>query len=197
MTEEIAGKPETFDLIAAIEGTTRPTEEVKFLFDERTAQTLANIEDELKRFSLLGKTDEYEALDGVKAELLENLKGSIYTITVRGISRKVKKAILAAVEAKHPDKTNAFGQAEANYEGIEYYNALKWQAQIEKIVAPDGSVKNGPLAEEEVTFLLDNGPEVSLGKISEAIESLETGPKSGYDQVVQELSFLSAPSRGE
>lgn len=197
MTEDIAGKPETFDLIAAIEGTTHPTEEVQFLFDERAAQTVANLEDELKRLAMLGKNDEYEELDKIKTKLIASLKDSIYTVTVKGISRKVKKAILKSVEAKHPDKANAFGQAEPNYDGIEYYHTLQWQAHINKIAAPDGSVKNGPLTEGEVTFLLDNGPEISLSRISAAIDSLETGPKSGYDQIVQELGFLSEPSRGE
>ena len=193
MTDDITPDPGTFDLIGAIDGTVRPEETVRFLFDERAAQAVANIEDELKRLAMLGKTDEYDALDKVKDQLIEDLKGSIYTVTLRSIPRKVKKAIFEAVEAKHPDKKSPLGIAEPNYDGVEYLNTLKWQAQIVGFESPDGKKAGIPLSEAEVQYLLDNGPEASLAAVAEGIEKLETGPKSGYDQVVQGLDFLSKP----
>lgn len=191
MTNDVAPDPGTFDLIGAIDGTVRPETEVRFIFDERAAQTVANIEAELSRLATLGKTDEYDELDKVKDDLIKGLEGSIYTVTVRGISRKVKKAIMDSVTSKFPDKSNAFGISESNVKGIEYLNVLNWQAYISKIVDPSGNIKNGPLADEEVTYLLDNGPEASLGAVALAIEELNTGPKSGYEQIVQGLGFLS------
>lgn len=193
MTDEIAGKPETFDLIAAIEGTTRPETEVPFWFDERAAQAIANIEAELQRLLALGKVDEYTALEDVKVQLIEDMKTSQYTVTVKGIPTEVEKSILLAASAKFPDKTNAFGQSEPNIEGMEYLDVLMLQAYIAKFEAPNGAIKTS-LSEDEVILLKNKAPKASLQAINQAIRDLNEGPKSGYDQIVQGLSFLSERS---
>lgn len=193
MTEDIAGKPETFDLIAAIDGTTRPEIEVPFWFDERAAQAVANMEQELQRLLALGKVDEYTALEDVKVKLIEDLKAAQYTVTVKGIPNEVERAIMVTAEGKFPDKTNAFGQAEPNPEGLEYLDILMLQAYIHKFESPDGKVKTS-LSEDEVRYLKGKAPKASLIALNAAIREINEGPKSGYDQIVQGLSFLSEPS---
>lgn len=194
MTDNTAPNPDTFDLIGAIEGIVRPEETVNFLFDEKAAQTVNNIENELKRLAMLGKTEEYDNLDKVKNNLIEGLKDSIYKVTVRAIPREVKKAIIEKAEAKHPDQSTPLGVPVPNHAGVEYLNLLKWQAMIVGFEAPNGAKANIPLSDADIEHLVNRGPEASLRALGEAVDELETGARSGYEQVVQGLNFLSERS---
>lgn len=191
MTEELTGPATELDLIAAIEGTTHPEAEVKFLFDERAANTIAAIDRELQKHLALGKTDEYEALEKVYFKAIEDLKPALHTVTVKSATRKVKKAILAKVEAEFPTKKTALGQIDDSnaLEQLERYQILTWQSRIVKWESPSGEVLIGPLDEATIAKLIDEAPEASVAAVADAIEELDNGSKAGYEQAIRNLDF--------
>lgn len=195
---ELTGSPQTFDLIGAIEGTTFPQAEVPFLFDAEAANAVGNMKSELHRLAMLGRTDEHDALEEVYFNALEALKAITFRVTVKSVPRKVKKAVLAEADAKYPSEFNPLtGVEKQNFDKLEFYNLLNWRAHIVKFEDPSGKVVEGPLDKDLVEKLLDNAPEASIAAVSAAIEELETGAKSGYEEAVRNLDFLSQPSPEE
>jgi hypothetical protein len=195
LTDYITGAPETFDLIAAIEGTSYPEDTVRFLFDARAANALAALQGELNKLLTLGRKDEYNDLEPVYEKALEDLKDSIFTVTVRAVPREVKKAALLAADAKYPPELHPLtGVEKDNFEKLEYLNVLNWQSHIVKWEDPQGRVVNGPLDTDLVQKILDKAPEASIEAVTRKINELETGAKAGYERAVQELDFLSGAS---
>lgn len=187
--------PGSFDLIDAINGTTYPEEEVPFLFDARAANAIAGLDAELKKNLALGRVEQYEEVEKVYFEAIENLKPAMFKVTVKSVPREVKKAIIAKADAKHPKEFNALtGAEEVSDEKEEYFNVLNWRAHISKIEDPSGRVIHGPLPEDHIQLLLDKGPDASLAAVASKIAELESGAASGYEQAIRNLDFLSKPS---
>lgn len=198
MTEELTGDPITFDLIGAIEGTTYPETEVRFYFDARAAQQIHGMNKRLTLLGALGRTEEYEELEPQFFQAIEDLKDKEYIVTVRGVPREVKKAWVAKAQAKHPDKKpNKDGYQEPNVAGMAYVQLLQWQSHIVSIANPEGKVNTGPFEESVIESLLNRAPDASLAAVAEAIEELDTGTKSGYEEAVRNRDFLSEPSPEE
>lgn len=194
MTEDLTGPSGTFDLIGAIEGTTFPEITTPFFFDAEAANLVHGLNKRLSLLSTLGRVEEYEALEPVFEAALEDLKSATYKVTVRGIPRKIQKAIVAKAQKSFPDHKPKDGFQEPNIEGFAYHQVLQWQAQIVKIEDPQGRVNTGTFEESVIQQLLDNAPQASLSAVAEAIEELETGPKAGYEVAVRNLDFSQALS---
>lgn len=192
---DLTGPPETFDLIGAIEGTTYPEADVRFLFDAKAANALAALDSELKKNLALGRTDEYNAIEPVFFDAIENLKAATFTVTVRSTPRKVRKAVLAEADAKYPVQRNALtGVEEPNFEKQEFLNVLTWRAHIVKFTDPGGKVVQGPLDRALVEKLLDEAPDASIAAVSEKIDELQNGAAAGYGMAVRNLDFSSERS---
>lgn len=190
--------PETFDLVAAINGTTYPDDEVMFLFDERAANAIASLDAELKKNLALGRVDEYNEIEKVYFEAIENLKPIMFKVTVKSVPREVTKAVLAEADAKYPKKINQLtGVEEFNEAKEEFFNVLNWRAHISKFEDPSGKVVYGPLPKEHIELLLNKGPKASLRAVGEKIVELDNGASAGYEQAVRNLDFLSKPSPGD
>ena len=188
----------TFDLVAAINATTYPEDEVLFLFDEAAANAIAALDAELKKNLALGRVEQYEEVERVYFDAIENLKPIIFKVTVRSVPREVTKAVIAEADAKYPKKFNALtGVEEVSDEKEEFFNVLNWRAHIAKFEDPSGKVIHGPLPKEHIELLLNKGPKASLAAVGAKINELDSGAAAGYEQAVRNLDFLSGHSAGE
>jgi hypothetical protein len=195
LTDALNPNPDTFDLLAAIEGTSFPEDEVPFLFDAEAANAVANMKKKLDDLKLLARIDEYNELEAVYEKAVEALRAVTFTVTVRAVPREVKKAALLAADAKYAPELNPLtGVEKPNFEKLEYLNTLNWQAHIVRFTDPDGRVVDGPLGIETVQKILDKAPEASIAAVQRAIDDLETGAKAGYETLVAGIDFLPEPS---
>jgi hypothetical protein len=184
-----------FDLVAAINATTYPEDEVLFLFDEAAANAIAALDAELKKNLALGRAEQYEEVEKVYFDAIENLKPITFKVTVRSVPREVTKAVIAEADAKYPKKFNALtGVEEVSDEKEEFFNVLNWRAHIVKFEDPNGKVVHGPLPKEHIELLLNKGPKASLAAVGAKINELDSGAAAGYEQAVRNLDFLSKPS---
>lgn len=194
MTDAV--NPVGFDLVAAINGTTYPEEEVLFLFDERAVNTLAALSAEMNKNLVLERKEAYEDVERLYEQTLEAVKSILFKVTVRSVPREVTKAVIAEADAKYPKKFNALtGAEEFNEEKEEFFNVLNWRAHIVKFEDPTGKVLEGPLPKEHIELLLNKGPKASLKAVGAKIAELDSGAAVGYEAAVRNVEdFLASPS---
>lgn len=175
-----------FDLIAALEGRSYPEEIVPVILDEDAMYEYAK---------LAYKSDHDPAnkeLEKERDELLETFKDVALRVTVRGVPRHVLRSIALSITKDFKTKFNTFGQPEENPEGDEAYAQRLWEAYVVLVEAPGGQTFTpGP---EEITALREKMPQPGYEAVEAAINELRGGTKSGYEQIVTELPFLSQPS---
>lgn len=181
-----------FDIAEALTGRGYPEVEVHFFIDEASAISLGRAEKQLTQLALLGKTEEHDALEKTVEDLKASLRSQRYTYHLRGIPNKIRQDALAKAFEKYPRKRNALGIEEEDDERDNYYTTLLWQAMTVKIVAPTGAVQvNPPL--ETIQQIRDFAPVAALDQISQGIQELSNGVRSGFEAAAQDTDFLSKP----
>ena len=189
---EQAKAPGTFSIINVLKDRAYPTEEVDVYIDEDVAFLAAQVEEEINLVNnmlddsaenteiLNGLIERRDALIAKRDKMVEDMGGNKYVFTIKGISEGVREDLYNLCIEKYPievnKKINPFtGQEESeeieNKDRSKMFTNLLWEAHIEKIVAPDGSVQNGINLEEAIE-LRRGLPIASSGKITEAIEKI-------------------------
>lgn len=177
--------PKTFDLIAALQGRSYPKETVTIFLDEALMYEYA------KATKAADQDPQNKEKAAAVEALSESFKSLALKVTVRGIPSHVHKSIRDTVLAKHPIQYDHFNQPKANPEFSELYDQLLWENQVVQIEAPDGSTLTP--TPEDIRAMRREAPETAVNAIVEAINLLSEGAQSGYEQIVQDPSFLSQP----
>ena len=184
--------PMTFDLAAVLAGQDYPTDTVTVYFNSALGYAIDKVREGRDLAVGLGKTKEAKELDQELEGLIKSVKGSEYTVHLTGIPQHVRKSVLAKAQAAFPDKKNAFGIAEDNFEQDQEYTKLLWLAMITKIVDPSGATS--PIDEAAIDNLIKFAPARDQKSINAGINKLSEGSDAGFEFAVQELDFLSTPS---
>lgn len=184
----------TFDISAALTGRSYPEDVVAVYLDEAVGYEIYKNEIELRRLSILGKSDEYQELDKETDELKDQIAHSRLEFHIRGLPRKVARDLEKKVTTKYPVQTNPLnGEEIFNQDREEYRNNLVWAAFINRIVDANGAefVAPGPSTIEEIR---NYAPAAALEAIDTAIVQLTQGAKSGFETAAKDADFLSAAS---
>lgn len=192
MSENVLPSAALFDIGGVLQGRNYPEIDIPFYVDEVTALTLSQVEKELNRLTMLGRTEEHDALEAKSVELKKVLADSRYVYTVRGVPQKVRQDAYKKAFDKYPRVQNFMGIEDENPERDSYYTALLWQAMTVKIVAPNGAVQVAP-ALETIQQFRDYAPLSAITAIDAGIAELTSGVKAGFEAATQDTDFLSQP----
>lgn len=112
-------------------------------------------------------------------------------VTVRDIPLSTRRAVVKKVRSEFPPSENMFGAPIDTPEGFEEINTRLWALYI---VSMEHNGKSVSVEPDDIRTLRESAPDVTLEAISNAIDQLTEGAKSGYEQIVQAPGFLSQPS---
>lgn len=191
MTEELSAQ--TFDIADMFSGIAYPTEVVPFYTNSEIAYEFNKLSKEAA--DAVVRKDEKSGADIVARQeaLVKKAESNRYEIHLRGQSRDNRQAVLNAVRAEFPAEKDFLGRETIDPEADEVYINRIWALHIEKIVAPNGSLRVAP-DESEIKILRGNSPDSELAKVEKAIQGLTEGAKSGFESLAQEHDFLSSAS---
>lgn len=186
MTDQI--DKATFDLRDAISGRSYTEKRVPFYLDGEAALEVGRWSNEAEKWSRMGRAEKFDEAEKKMYEAIEKFKGSQYIAVVKDIPRDIKEAILRKVAAQIPNKpddtsadlvVNQFDVREA--EAI-----LRWQAQVVKVINPEGAEQVG-LDEETVKHLRNFAPEPAINAIQAQLNEFDEG--KGYEIAVRNVDF--------
>jgi len=185
-TNAPAEEPKKFNLIAALVGRSFPKETVTVFLDEALMYEYAKA----ARASDLDPADKGKEL--IREEMAKAFAELKMTVTVQGIPRHVRKAVLDAVRIEHPAKQNAFMQDVPDPVADELVTLGYWKQAVVEMTSPDGEAFLP--TEEDIESFRANAPDSSVMAVDQAIFGMHTEAGKGYEQAVQELDFLSQAS---
>ncbi len=190
-----AKAPGKFNIVDAVKNRAYPVDEVEIFIDEKVAFEAAELDDRLNKIAesldkkkALSKKEMDDTLKlrdeivSAKEKIVEEMGGARYLFHISGISEGDRQDLFDKAMEKYPMKEdknrNPFtGQMEKeeveNPERDRFFTDLLWQAQIKKIVAPDGSEQDG-ISLQEATDLRRNLPIASTTKITESVQKIRT-----------------------
>lgn len=189
MSEQLDIK--TFDLVAAIEGRSYPTLEVKAHLNETLGFEMYQVEKKRQQAQFASKED-MDAFDAEFDKFVKAAEEGTYTVHLKAVPERVKRDILKKVLAEYPTKKGVFGAEEPPVEADDMYTKLNWEAHITHVVDPSGAVAT--VDAETVTALFDKAPATFHEKVNLGIAELQTGSKAGYEAMAKDLDFLSHAS---
>lgn len=182
----------TFDLGEVLSGVSFPENDIEIYFDETIGWAIYKAEKALYDAEIRDKGDEARDL----AEKLDSLKAEVprhrYVVTVRGVPESVRKMCNAKSLEKFPPEYSFLGQIQPDTDRDDYYNALLWQESIVKVTSPDGAVAIPN--EDQILKLRNSVGRTVVSALTEGINELITGAKSGFEKAAQDTSFLSDAS---
>ena len=182
----------TFDLSSALPGDNYPTDSVVVFLDAKLLHRRAA----LSKAALEASRDHNEEKAAeVLAELEEvnkTAEASKYIVHIKGIPRDTKRAIYTKITEEFPPKVDFLGRQVPDENADEAFTERLWQAQIERIEAPDGKAIVSP-SEAEIKLFRAKAPEPSIKAVALAIQALDEETESGYESLVEDTGFLSMP----
>lgn len=192
MSEELSAQ--TFDIADMFSGIAYPTEVVPFYTNSEIAYEFNKLSREAA--DAIARKDGDDTMKSIverQEALVKKAESNRYEIHLRGQSRDNRQAVLNAVRAEFPAEKDFLGRETIDPEADEVYINRIWALHIEKIVAPNGSLRVAP-DESEIKILRGNSPDSELAKVEKAIQELTEGAKSGFESLAQEHDFLSSAS---
>lgn len=174
----------TFDLADMFAARTAPRDTVDTYMNEDLAYQASLLNEEITRHP-----DDKE-LEQKLNDLLTAAREHVYVFHIRGLLRHEHMAILDTVNETFPPEKNAFGQLNSPDEADELYLNLRWAAQIEKIVDPEGAVM-ADLTPETAQILRTQLPDTARSAVDAKFAELQERVKTGYESLVMETDFLS------
>lgn len=192
MSEELSAQ--TFDIADMFSGIAYPTEVVPFYTNSEIAYEFNKLSREAA--DAIARKDGDDTMKSIverQEALVKKAESNRYEIHLRGQSRDNRQAVLNAVRAAFPAEKDFLGRETIDPEADEVYINRIWALHVEKIVAPNGSLRVAP-DESEIKILRGNSPDSELAKVEKAIQELTEGAKSGFESLAQEHDFLSSAS---
>lgn len=185
----------TFDLLDALAGVSHPETTVDVYLDDSLMYLISQTDAEIRKAEIRGEKEQKDTLEAKIAELKEQAATVKFEFTIRAIPRGVHTAIIAETEKEHPDTKDFLGRVEPNPERDEFFSNKFWAAHITQVKAPTGAVQQG-LTPEYAAAFRSQAPRSAINAVQKAIDSLYANAEAGYENVVQETSFLSGASLG-
>lgn len=189
MSEQLDAK--TFDLVAAIEGRSYPTLEVKVQINEALGFEMYQVEKKRQQAQFASK-EEMDAFDAEFDKYAKAAEDETYTVHLKAVPERVKRDIVKKVLAKYPPKKDFMGNSEVSPEADEMFDLLNWEAYITQVVDPSGVAST--INSEVISKLYDNAPATFQARVTQGIAELQTGAAAGYEIMAKDLDFLSPAS---
>lgn len=149
---EEAKKPGTFSILNVLKERAYPRDEVIIYLDEQAAYDASELQEKINELESNPNPTIIEELEILKTkqELLVNkIDNSKYVFSIVGISEGIREDILLESakkfpieyeDEKHPFTGEITKKEIENKDRDRLFTNLLWHSQIEKIIAPDGSV---------------------------------------------------------
>lgn len=178
-----AKAPGTFNILNVLKERAYPKDDIHVYLDEDSAYKASVINEKIEELSTSEDPEsqvEIEKLIDERDALIKKIADSKYVFTMVGISEGTRDDLVNKAKEKFPieykHETNVL-TTETSKEEIEsperdeYFTELLWEAHIEKITAPDGSVQDN-IAFEDIHGLRRSLPIAAISNISTSMEKL-------------------------
>lgn len=181
VVNEVTPDAKTFDLKATLAGRTYAKQTVPIFLDEETMFRFGKVVDKANH---LDKDAELER-DTMVLEFADEL----IWVTVQGVPRHVRKNLDLTMAKDYPmdEKSTPDEMVARNDE----FTARYWQLYVVATKGPDGIER--VTDRETIDLLIESLPDASFNAIEAAMLELRDGAKSGYENAVMEIGFLSQP----
>lgn len=174
------------DMRKILEGISFPEETVTVFLDA----------DLMYEYAKACRDADYDPMSKEKAAEVERIEKECaevaVQVTVKDLPVSKRRAVLQRVREMHPPKDTIFGEPADTPEGREELQAQLWALYVTRI---QGAGEAFTPTVDDIKALRDSAPDLALNTIATAIDNLTTGAKSGYEQAVSELGFLSRRSQ--
>lgn len=187
--------PNILDLSDVLAGIGFPEEVVDVYFDESIGYEIYKAEKALRLAEIKGNEETLKRVSEDLDKLKEQVKGTAFKVTVRGLPESTRKACDKRAKDEFPVEYSFMGQPEPSSERDDLYNSLLWGQSIVKVEDPSGAV--GVPDEKFIMQLREKAGRTVIATISGAIDELVTGAKSGFESSAQDVDFLSDASPEE
>ena len=171
------------DITEVLAGRTMPKDRIPVFVDEQVMVEFAKVCFKADR----GDEDAARYRDEIVSQMAE----MVLWVEIQKPPRHVLRAINAQMLKDFPPKYSPLGLPLPDPEAAEEHEVRTWAAHLTAIESASGVI---PTSTETVRVIRDQFPQASIDAIANAINAMVEGAKSGYDQAVQELGFLSQPS---
>lgn len=183
----------TFNLLEALQGINYPEDYVDVYLDAAVMYRLDKIDTELKKFEILQDAEGIERLEKVREDLVSAAETLRFRFHVQYQPRERRQALFTEVFEEHPEVKDAFGRVQPDTIRDEYFTNREWSLHITRVEDPSGAVQAAP-APEVIEAFRKKAPDPAQVAIQKKIDSLYEGTKAGYEDFIQETSFLSSAS---
>lgn len=181
--------PKTFDLIGVLSARDYPTLDIEVYFNETLGFEISQIQKALEAAELRGDKDKVLELDESRAAKIKQVEDQKFIVRLKSIPESVRRSIISKVQEEFPEKTDLLGRSQSNPGADEAFTKKMWQAYIKTVTSPDGAVK--VVDEDDINAMYANAPITVHEAITVGIQELQTGSKSGFEDAVKEIDFLS------
>lgn len=183
-------KPGKFSILSALKDRAYPKTDVSVYIDENDSYAAAIVQEKIKEieerdidsgFNLSDEDKaELESLIAKRDELVKKIDEGKYVFKITGISEGLREDLykrslesypIEYEETKNPFTGEAVKTEKENAERDSMLTALLWEAHIESITAPDGSVQS-EITDADIDAMRRSLPLASISKVTESIEKL-------------------------
>lgn len=184
---------ETFDLIAAVQGINYPEDTVEVYFDESLMFHIHRSSQQVDRLFQQGLIEEAAALTEEIDKLRDSAQEVKYTFHLRAVPRELNRAMFQEINKEFPEEVDFLQRPVPNPERNEAFADRHWALHITKVVNPAGAITTD-VTPGVAKVLRNRLPGAGQTRIENAIESLYSDSKKGYEDLIKDVNFLSGAS---
>lgn len=189
--------PIKFDLAQTLAGQTYPTETVVIPLNREAAARVSELRDLMDQAKR--RPDPEAALEVLQPEYdaaFEAAGENVLLVTVRGLSRDAARSLSLLIQRTISEESDEgiedeFEKYKHSLKVGERIQAYTWAAYITKVGVPGG--EEIEVTTEEAELLIRELTNPSAELIENAIKRLENRATVGFEEVVKNVDFSSAP----
>lgn len=181
---EEAQKKGKFNLADAIKGRSFPQKSIDVYIDANSAFQLEIIRERMNEIGGLENQEEFDRLEAEAAALVQKIKDSRLTFTMRGVGQGVVEEAMKAADEAHPDDE----EQGSNPEWTKHYLSYLVAKNIVKVADADGNEDDSAFSVEDILTIRDTIPVDSWGVLIETMQQLTLA--NSYFNVVTDAGFL-------
>ena len=181
---EEAQKKGKFNLVDAIKGRAFPEKSVDVYIDANSAFQLELIRNRMNEIGGLENQEEFDRLEAQANALVQKIKDSRITFTMRGVGQGIVEEAMKAADTAHPEED----ENGSNPEWTKYYLCYLIAKNIVKVADAGGNEDESEFTVDDLLILRDTIPVDSWGVLIETMQQLTLA--GSYFGAVTDAGFL-------
>lgn len=181
---EEAQKKGKFNLVDAIKGRAFPEKSVDVYIDANSAFQLEQTRNRMNEIGGLENKEEFDRLEAQANALVQKIKDSRITFTMRGVGQGIVEEAMKAADTAYPEE-DEYGSSP---EWTKYYLCYLIAKNIVKVADADGNEDESEFTVDDLLILRETIPVDSWGVLIETMQQLTLA--GSYFGAVTDAGFL-------